>query len=106
MIHKVLSAGNVDASNNAESLNTPDLQEEIRDRIGEFNEQEYATGCKLRTIFEQTFKALYLRLLTVSILDMPILGQVRGVKEDIDLVIEKKEVIEDLLGKEMGNDSV
>ena len=49
---------------------------------------------------------MYLRLLTVSILDMPILGQVRGVKEDIDLVIEKKEVIEDLLGKEMGNDSV
>ena len=60
-------------------------------------DQDNATGCKLRANLA-SFKALYLKLIASCISKMVILRQVKGLKEEISLAIEKKSLIEDLLG--------
>ena len=55
----------------------------------EYDEQEQVKEWKLKAVFERTFKALFNKVNKVS--DMMVLGQVKGIKEELDQMIKKKE---------------
>ena len=72
-----------------------------RSRAEEFEERDIFKGNKLRKVFDRAFKEMYESLATIKIVDMLILGQVRGIKEEVETMTRKKEKVADLLGPEI-----
>ena len=52
-------------------------------------------------VFDRAFKEMYESLAITKKADMLILGQVRGIKEEVETITRKKEKVADLLGQEM-----
>ena len=55
----------------------------------------------MRMVFDRAFKEMYESLAITKKADMLILGQVRGIKEEVETITRKKEKVADLLGQEM-----
>ena len=53
----------------------------------------------MRKVFDRTFKEMYENVATHKIADMLILGQVRGIKEEVETMTRKNEKVADLLGE-------
>ena len=95
-VHEIISRkGTTSAQPEERDMDEWEIDEAMgsrgRDTIG----QNYATGCKLRA---KAFKALDLKLSACGIPSLMILGQVKGLKEEISSTIEKRNYIEDILG--------
>ena len=72
-----------------------------KSRADEFADQEVAKGKKLRVVFDRAFKEMWETLTVSKIADMKILGEVRGIKDEVETMTRKKEKVADLLGEEM-----
>ena len=64
-----------------------------RNRADEFEDQEIVKGNKLRMVFDRAFKEMW----DTKIADMEILGEVRGILDEVETMTRKKEKVADLL---------
>ena len=71
-----------------------------KSRADEFADQEVAKGKKLRVVFDRAFKEMWETLPVSKIADMEILGEVRGIKDEVETMTRKKDIV-GILGEEM-----